>query len=173
MSFDLPKINTILFATDLSENSNFAYRYAVALANLSGAAITVLHVLSDLPPNAEILLATILGYESTIELKQKSKSQIIQSIEAYLRDSCSAVINEIPSCPVIVDRIVVEAGKPTNRILHHIRKSNCDLTVMGSRGHGLIKEALIGSTSRKVLKQSPKPVLIVPPVRRKQDALPQ
>ena len=46
----IPKINRILYATDLSESSNHAYQYAVALANLSDAEITVLHVLSDLPP---------------------------------------------------------------------------------------------------------------------------
>lgn len=158
----IPKIDHILYATDLSENSNFAYRYAVAVANLSGAAITVLHVLTDLPPNAELLLATILGYGSTAELKQKSKEQIIQSIEAYLKDFCNEIISQIPACPVIVDRVVVEEGKPADRILHHIRQSGCDLVVMGSRGHGLIKEVLVGSTSRTVLKQSPKPVLIVP-----------
>jgi nucleotide-binding universal stress UspA family protein len=69
----IPKIDKILHTTDLSENSNLAFKYAVALANLSDAEITVLHVLSDLPPNAELLLATILGYASTAKLKKQSK----------------------------------------------------------------------------------------------------
>ena len=160
----IPKINRILYATDLSESSNHAYQYAVALANLSEAEIRVLHVLSDLPPNAELLLATILGYASTAELKKQSKEQIMQSIKAYLQDFCNAVISEIPACPVLANEVVVVAGKPADIILQHIVQSKCDLVVMGSRGHGLIKEALIGSTSRKVLKHSPKPVLIVPPI---------
>jgi nucleotide-binding universal stress UspA family protein len=167
----IPKIDQILYATDLSENANHAFEYAVAVANFSGAAITVVHVLSDLPPNAEVLLATILGYGSTVELRQKSKAQIMQSIKAYLQDFCSAIINEIPACPVLVNKVVVAAGKPVDTILQHIRQSKCDLVVMGSRGHGIIKEALIGSTSRKVLKRSPRPVLIVPPVTRKQNSL--
>ena len=161
---EIPKINKILVATDLSENSNLAYRYAVALANLAGAAITIVHVLSDLPPNAELLLATILGYGSTAELKQKSKAEVIKSIKAYLQNFCNEIINQIPSCPVMVESIQVEEGKSDTVILHHIGQSKCDLVVMGSRGHGLLQEALIGSTSRKVLKQSQKPVLIVPPV---------
>jgi ACR3 family arsenite transporter len=165
----IPEIDQILYATDLSENSNRAFEYAMAVANLSSAAITVLHVLSDLPPNAEILLATILGYASTAELKQKSKAQIMQPIKDYLQDFCSAIINEIPSCPVLVSNVVVVAGKPVDTILQHIRQSKCDLVVMGNRGHALLKGALIGSTSRKVLKHSPKPVLIVPPVTRDGD----
>ncbi len=136
-----------------------------ALANLSGAEITVLHVLSGLPPNAELLLATILGYGSTRELK-KNKKQIILSIKAYLQEFCNEIINEIPACSVLVNNVAVEAGKPVDTILHHIAQSRCDLVVMGSCGHGLLKEALIGSTSRKVLKNSPKPILIVPPVRK-------
>ena len=159
----IPKIDKILHTTDLSENSNFAFKYAVALANLSGAEINVLHVLSDLPPNAELLLATILGYGNTDELKQKSKEQIIKSIKAYLVEFCSGIIKEIPACPVLVNNVIVEAGKPVKTILHHIRQSKYDLVVMGSRGHGLIKEALVGSTSKQVLKKSSKPILIVPP----------
>ena len=160
---EVPKIDNILYTTDLSENSNFAFKYAVALANLSGAEITVLHVLSDLPPNAELLLATILGYGSTAELKQKSKEQIIKSIKDYLVKFCNGIINEVPACPVLVNNVIVEPGKPVNTILQHISKNRCDLVVMGSRGHSLLKEAIMGSTSRRVLKKSSKPVLIVPP----------
>lgn len=165
-----PKINKILFATDLSPNSDLAYRYAVMLADLSGAAITVLHVLADLPPNAELLLTAILGYGSRDELKKKSKQELIESIKAYLRDYCSGVIDQIPACPVMVDSVIVEEGQPVDTILHHIGQSKCDLVVMGSRGHGFIQEALIGSTSRKVVKRSPKPVLVVPPVKRERNS---
>jgi nucleotide-binding universal stress UspA family protein len=158
----IPKIDRILYATDLSEHSENAFRYAAAVADLSGARITVLHVVSDLPPNAEILLATILGYESQSELKRISKKELIQSIKAYLRAFCGQIANELPSCPLLVKDILVEEGKPVKVILDHINRSDCDLVIMGSRGHGLVTEALIGGTSRKVLKRSPKPVLIVP-----------
>ena len=158
----IPKIDKILYATDLSDHSANAFRYAVALANLSGARITVLHVLSDLPPNAEILLTTILGYESQTELRRKSKEELRESIKTYLETFCSQIVNELPSCPLLVENTIVEEGKPVNVILHQINQIKCDLVIMGSRGQGLVTEALIGGTSRRVLKRSPKPVLIVP-----------
>jgi nucleotide-binding universal stress UspA family protein len=159
---EIPKIDNIFYTTGLSENSNFAFKYAVVLANLPGAESTFLHMLSYLPPNAELLLATIPGYGNTAELKQKSKEQIIKSIKASIVEFCNGVIKEIPACPVLVNNVIVEAGKPVHPILHHIGQINYDLFVMGSRGHGLIKEALVGSTSKQVLKKSSKPVLIVP-----------
>ena len=41
----LPSIKEILYATDLSKNSAFAFRYAVKLANVLDAKITILYIL--------------------------------------------------------------------------------------------------------------------------------
>jgi len=40
-------------------------------------------------------------------------------------------------------------------------KRHCDLIVMGSHGHGGFVDALIGSTARRVVRRSKKPVLVV------------
>lgn len=45
-----PKIEKILFATDLSENAEHAFTYAAAMAEAFEARITVLHVIEKLPP---------------------------------------------------------------------------------------------------------------------------
>ncbi|MBW2023605.1 MAG: universal stress protein [Deltaproteobacteria bacterium] len=52
-------------------------------------------------------------------------------------------------------------GRPVERILHHIEQGDADMVVMGSRGHGILKETLLGSTSHRVLRRSPVRVLIV------------
>ena len=46
-------------------------------------------------------------------------------------------------------------------ILKQSQERNCDLIVMGTHGHGVIEEAIIGSTARKVLRRSKTPVLVV------------
>ncbi|MDQ1335486.1 MAG: hypothetical protein QG552_2436, partial [Thermodesulfobacteriota bacterium] len=66
-----------------------------------------------------------------------------------------------PACPFITDEILVRIGNPVEVILEQAEKSNCDLVVMGSRGHGVLADAVIGSVSRRVLRQCKKPVLIV------------
>jgi nucleotide-binding universal stress UspA family protein len=43
------QIKKILYATDLSETAVHAFSYAVSLANMYGAGITILHVLAEFP----------------------------------------------------------------------------------------------------------------------------
>ncbi len=43
------QIKKILYATDLSETAVHAFSYAVSLANIYGASITILHVLAEFP----------------------------------------------------------------------------------------------------------------------------
>ena len=45
----IPKINKILYATDLSENSAYAFRYAINSAIAHDAQIVILHVLNLIP----------------------------------------------------------------------------------------------------------------------------
>ena len=43
------EVKKILYATDLSENARFAFAYAVSLADLYNAAITIIHLLPEVP----------------------------------------------------------------------------------------------------------------------------
>jgi nucleotide-binding universal stress UspA family protein len=46
-------------------------------------------------------------------------------------------------------------------ILREVDASGCDIVVMGTRGHGIMADAMMGSTSRRVLRRCKKPVLVV------------
>jgi nucleotide-binding universal stress UspA family protein len=56
-----------------------------------------------------------------------------------------------------------EIGPAADRILAVCREEQADLVVMGSRGRGGLKAALLGSVSTKVATHAPCPCVIVPP----------
>lgn len=163
MEFEKPQIKRILFATDLSENANRAYGYAASMAEAHGASVTILHVLEKMPPKAELMVMLFEGYGSRKELQEKTEEEILRETKAFLERYCAAFNGRFPSCPLLVDSVVVEPGDPVKRVLHHANQGGYDVVVMGSRGFGVIQGIWMGSTSKGVLRHSAIPVFIVPP----------
>ncbi len=55
----------------------------------------------------------------------------------------------------------VETGNIAKAILRVAKEEESNMIIMGSRGLGLFKGALIGSVSQKVVEESPIPVMVV------------
>jgi nucleotide-binding universal stress UspA family protein len=56
---------------------------------------------------------------------------------------------------------VVVPGDPAQKIIETAETKKCEMIIMGSRGAGMIKGALLGSVSQKVLNNTQCPLLIV------------
>jgi len=157
----LPEIRKILYATDLSENARHAFGYAVSLANRYGAGITIMHVLEDVQPFADSLVVNMLGEERWKELRKANKDQVLERLRGRLKDFCDEVSRELPSCPFITDEIIVKVGNPSEEILDQIASGGYDLVVLGAHGHGILGNALMGGVSRRVVRRSKTPVLMI------------
>jgi nucleotide-binding universal stress UspA family protein len=167
---NIPKIEikNILYATDLSETALKAFAYTVNLACLYNARITILHTLAESPEVA----VKYIGKEAWAEIKQRhvdearsaliGKRQQHKMVQAVLKKFSDQVIDTLEDTQPVMDDIIVVEGKPEDQILRYAEEKNCDLIVMGTRGHGIIAEALIGSTARRVIRAAKIPVFIVP-----------
>ena len=170
---DLPKVDVkkILYATDLSENARYAFAYAVSLANLYNAGITMIHVLPEVPA---LLDQTVIGYISEDRWKEIKSQQMDEAKEALigkkrehlaikeaLHQFSEDVKQQQAGDGFTTDDIIVLRGNPVEEIIKSAAEYNCDLIVMGTHGHGTLEDVMLGSTARRVIRRSKIPVLVI------------
>lgn len=156
-----PDIQKILYATDMSENSRYAFGYAVSLASRYGAQIVALHVIEEVPQQMQAQLADLLGEDRWMELRKSRRAEeerlLIQKIEKFCTETAAAD----QSCPWTKMDIKVTAGHPVEEIIAESLASDYDVIVMGTHGHGILAGAMMGSTAMRVVRRSHVPVLVV------------
>ncbi len=155
----IPKIKKILYATDLSENSAYAFRYAVSSAQQHGAKIHILHVLEEIKTN---LLWAYFEMEKLQEIREKGKEEIKDRIQKRLEIFCQRELMDDPECRDLVASTEVVEGDPAAEILRKANELEADLVVMGTHGKGLLAHAFLGSVAEKILHRIKIPVLTIP-----------
>ncbi len=165
------KVNKILYATDLSENARYAFAYAVSLADLYNATITFIHILPEAPSRLDKRVILYISEERWEEIKarnfQEARDAIIGKRQDHLaiREALHQFSENVKESRegegFVTDDIIVVRGNPVEEIIKNSEEKNCDLIVMGTHGHRTLADAMMGSTARRVLRRSRKPVLVV------------
>lgn len=163
------KIRKILYATDLSESAVHAFSYAASLADQCGESITILHVLVEFP--GEEYITNMIPPDTWDAIKEKHFSEARDKLIGKKRDhiamkevleafSEEAKVNSKDQT-FATDEILIKTGAPAEIIVQTAKERNCDLIVVGTHGHGVISQVLIGSTAKWVVRHSPIPVLVI------------
>lgn len=138
------RFSRILLATDGSPNAEGAFKYARDLALRDEALVILVHAFPSIP--------TYLGEpwgEQVIEKTVAHGKQVADLVAERLREAGVDVIVEVLE------------GPPADAILRVADVRQCDLIVMGNRGHGEVASLLLGSVSHRVVAHAHAPVLIV------------
>ena len=117
------RMKRILVPTDFSEPGKSALQYAVAFADLFGAAVDLLHVVEPVPSGA--LLSYISKEELHRDMVEQAKKQM-EELHTEWQDYA------FPVTQTIVD------GHPFVEIVKHARENEVDLIIMGTHGRGAI-----------------------------------
>lgn len=157
----IPVFKNILYTTDMSDTSNYAFSYAASLANRYDALITIMHILKNPMPTSENLVTNVLGEKKWLETLDSNKTLVIEKIRSRLEKFCNETKAELSSCPFLMKEVIVKIGNPVEAILQEVDDKNYDLIIMGAHGHGGFAGAVMGSVSRRVLRRSQTPVLVV------------
>src|SRR4051812_46233956 len=139
--------NNILVAVDGSRHADQALADAIDLADREHARLTLFTAVVP-PPTAAFFGAT---GDAVVVMLQDLEAHA----EAVLRRARDRVPEHLPVTTVLSTEPVEPA------LIRQIKNGHHDLVVMGSRGRGAVRSALLGSVSHHVLHHSPVPVLIV------------
>jgi nucleotide-binding universal stress UspA family protein len=134
----------IVIATDGSDGAWAAVEEGVELAAEVGAEVTFVTV----RPRISALLGDQLYQHRLTEQLAQARAALDPAEDKARRIG------------VDYDSDILE-GDPVECIAQAARGWEADLVVVGSRGHGAVASAVIGSVSRGLLKRSPSPVMIV------------
>jgi len=156
------QIKKILYTTDLTKNSAYAFRYAVDLADKNGATITILHAMEPIPPSVKHLVNLYVDEAKWDEKVKYEQETTIERIKKRLEEFCQMEAKVAPQCVSLVSSILVRPGHPVEEILRAADEESGDLIVLGTHGKGFLKQTFLGSVARSVLDRTRKPVFIVP-----------
>ena len=165
----IPKIKNILYATDLSKNSAYAFRYAVNSAQKHDADIHILHVMEGTTDYMDALLTAYIeglvsmsGSEDWKKKRRETQDYIVGRIKDRLRQFAERELKDDPGILKRVVSIEVVPGDPATEILGKAENPAMDIVILGTHGRGVIRHAFLGSVSEKVLQRIRKPVFVIP-----------
>ena len=145
------RLNRILVPTDFSDSARHALGYGVSLAREFGAELLLLHVVEALPG----------AYAS--ELFPAPIAEVLDQVSGYARTELSRLTAEVAEKGVPVRERLVQ-GKPSAEIVRVAGEEKVDMIVLGTHGKGVLDKALFGSTTERVVRKAPCPVLTCHPL---------
>jgi nucleotide-binding universal stress UspA family protein len=135
-------IHSILYATDFSERSAYAFRLACSLARDYGARLCVLHI--AVPP------VVLYGEGMVAPEPEWYQEELIEKLHRL----------QPPDPKVVVEHRLLE-GEPAEQIIRTARETQSDLIIMGTHGRTGLGRLLMGSVAEHVMRKAPCPVLTV------------
>ena len=142
---------TILLATDGSEEAQLATRTAADLAQRTDSELHVTTVEAGLPISATTSPGRL---EDVLRENRRQAEEVLEQQVKSIEESGGAV-NETH----------LRVGRAEEEIVELAEELGAGLIVMGSRGHGRLRRALLGSVTDAVVRHAHCPVTIVREVR--------
>jgi nucleotide-binding universal stress UspA family protein len=152
-----PNIKTILYASDLGENTRPVFRLAVSQARRYNARLLMLHVVEPLGTTGTAIIANYLSGEEADRIN-RAGPQDKKRLDAFCRDELAAYgLDRTP-----VTEIMVATGVPCQEILKVAAKFQADMIIMGKSTTTFLGNVVMGTTARRVSRLTDIPLLLVP-----------
>lgn len=141
-------LKAILFATDFSESSDYAFEYAHSLAKKFNARLLIIHVINE-PVDLRGFYVPHISFE-------KLEEEIEEGAQKMMEKFCRTHIRDYDNYETFI-----APGIPYDEIIKKGVESSADLIIMGTHGRTGLDHVLFGSTAEKVVRKSSIPVMTI------------
>jgi nucleotide-binding universal stress UspA family protein len=139
---------TILFATDFSESSDFAFQYALSLARKFEARLLIVHVINE-PVDLRGFYVPHISFD-------KLEEEIEEGARKLMEKFCRNQVQDFNKYETFI-----LPGIPYDEIINKAAAEEADLIIMGTHGRTGLDHVLFGSTAEKVVRKSAIPVMTI------------
>ena len=138
----------ILIAIDFSENSDYAFAYAVTLAKQFQSELTVMHVINE-PVDLRGFYVPHISFD---QLEKQIEEGAIEMMEKFTQAKLDGFINY---------QTAIVTGIPYEEIIKKAKETATALIVLGTHGRTGLDHIIFGSTAERVVRGATCPVLTV------------
>ena len=146
----------ILLATDGSKEAELASKTAAELAQSTGSELHVLYVWEAANPYVEAV-----GLAGDEPVNPRLDAELKRQFDLQARTMLDAQEEKVRAVGGTVAQAHLRMGKADHEIVTLAEEIGAGLIVMGGRGRGGIRRALMGSVSDSVVRHAHCPVLVV------------
>ena len=140
----------ILVGCDFSEDSILAFQHGLSLAQEFQSELHLVHVKE---PSVYVdWLKTPVEYEKDLE----------DDLQIRIKDRLKKMVPQ-EACNWCIPQTALLEGQPHEELIRYAKENEVALIVLGVRGQGLVEKLFVGSTTDRVARQTPCPVLSVCP----------
>ncbi|MBI2354078.1 MAG: universal stress protein [Deltaproteobacteria bacterium] len=138
----------ILTAIDFSENSEYAFDYALTLAKRFDAELTVMHVINE-PVDLRGFYVPHISFEQL-------EKEIEEGASKMMGKFCSSRLGDFTNY-----KSAIVSGIPYEEIIRKAEETGASLIVMGTHGRTGLDHLIFGSTAERVVRSAACPVLTI------------
>jgi len=138
----------ILTAIDFSENSDYAFDYALTLAKQFNSELTIMHVINE-PVDLRGFYVPHISFE---QLEKEIEDGATKMMEKF----CQARLEDFSSY-----KTAIVTGIPYEEIIRKAEETNTSLIVLGTHGRTGLDHLIFGSTAERVVRSAACPVLTI------------
>lgn len=141
-------LSKIVVAIDFSENSDYAFSYALQLAKDYNAKLYIIHIINEPIDMRGFYLPHITFDQLEMEIEDGAKKMMTKF--------CSEKVAGFDNF-----ESVVETGIPCDEIVRIAKDLDASLIVLGTHGRTGLDHIIFGSTAERVVRTASTPVLTV------------